>query len=309
MSVFPRPLLRLALLIALLAILFTVSVAQAGGWFVITLDSLPASPLAGETLTIGFMLRQHGVHPAYWGGLSLVARNPDTGQVVRVTPREDGEVGHYTAELTLPEPGSWEWGIDVDQQQWVRWAPLTVQPAPNIVASTVPTSAPTAQPAAPAPSAATAWLPLLLALAATALFLAALQVGRRRRALGAVLGLAAAAGVMALVMVLPSPPEAVAAASTDPLAPAIDPLNEGRALFLAKGCVTCHVHAEAQSKGFVNVDIGPVLTHYVAPAGSPFLRQWLANPASLRPNTQMPDLDLSAAEIESLIAFLEHGSQ
>jgi hypothetical protein len=31
---------------------------------------------------------------------------------------------------------------------------------------------------------------------------------------------------------------------------------------------------------------------------------WLQNPASVRPNTEMPDLDLDMAEIDALITFL-----
>jgi hypothetical protein len=46
----------------------------------------------------------------------------------------------------------------------------------------------------------------------------------------------------------------------------------------------------------------PDLTHY---QGNPdFLRQWLRHPRAIRPNTFMPNLDLSEAEIEALVAFL-----
>jgi len=34
--------------------------ALAGGWAVVTLDTLPAAPRAGQTLSLGFMVRQHG---------------------------------------------------------------------------------------------------------------------------------------------------------------------------------------------------------------------------------------------------------
>lgn len=296
MPAFTRSLRSLALLAALLLVLFPTSLAQAGGWFVVTLDALPASPVAGETMTIGFMVRGHGTHPGYWDGLSVVARNPTTGKIMSVAPRQQGPIGHYSADIAFPDPGSWEWGIDIDQIPWVRWAPLTVLPAPITTPAVESSSL-----AAFTPS---SWLPLLLAVAATGLFLAALQVGRRR-ALGPVLGLAAAVAALALIMTLMTTPQAVATASAIPAeSEAGDAIAEGRALFLAKGCVTCHIHAEASPNGFESTSIGPTLTNYTVPAGSPFLRQWLANPASLRPETRMPDLDLSEREIESLIAFL-----
>ncbi len=296
-----HPFRSLALLAVLALTLSVASLAQAGGWFVITLDSLPASATAGEPLTIGFMLRQHGRTPVFWDGLSVVVQNEATGQRLQVTPQTQGPTGHYTADLTFPSSGAWEWGIDVNQDPWVRWAPLAVAAASStLVSGSTAVSEPAAKPTA----IANPWLPLLLALTATALFLAALQLGRRRRALGGLLGLGAAAGALALVMVLAAAPPAVVTASAAPSG--AGQVSEGRALFLAKGCVTCHVHAEAPSRGFVNVDIGPALTNYVVPAGSPFLRQWLADPKSLRPATVMPDLDLSEQEIASLIAFLSN---
>ncbi|MBX7236655.1 MAG: c-type cytochrome [Caldilineales bacterium] len=299
----PTSLRRLFLLTVLALALSVASLAQAGGWFVITLDSLPASATAGQPLTIGFMLRQHGRTPVFWDGLSVVAQNEATGQRLQVTPQTQGPTGHYTADLTFPSSGAWEWGIDVNQDPWVRWAPLAVAAASStLVSGSTAVSEPAAQPTA----IANPWLPLLLALAATALFLAALQLGRRRRALGGLLGLGAAAGALTLVMVLAAAPPTVVTASAAPSGAGAGQVSEGRALFLAKGCVTCHVHAEAPSRGFVSVDIGPVLTNYVAPAGSPFLRQWLADPKSLRPATEMPDLDLSPQEIASLIAFLSN---
>lgn len=75
----------------------------------------------------------------------------------------------------------------------------------------------------------------------------------------------------------------------------------GRALFIAKGCKYCHVRAGI-SNMVPGPVIGPTLTDYEAnPA---FLRTWLRDPQAVRPKTQMPDLDLSDAEIEALIAFL-----
>jgi cytochrome c1 len=72
-------------------------------------------------------------------------------------------------------------------------------------------------------------------------------------------------------------------------------------LFRNKGCVTCHANARVEGKTGL-LAVGPDLTTY---RNEPeFLRAWLADPKALRPDTPMPNFDLSAAEIEALIAFL-----
>lgn len=90
-----------------------------------------------------------------------------------------------------------------------------------------------------------------------------------------------------------------ARASTD--GAAISSAEYGRALFIAKGCKYCHMRAGI-SNMVPGPVIGPNLTNY---QGEPaFLRAWLRDPQAVRPRTQMPDLGLSEAEIEVLIAFL-----
>jgi hypothetical protein len=50
------------------------------------------------------------------------------------------------------------------------------------------------------------------------------------------------------------------------------------------------------------VNIGLDLTRFTA---SPeYLRSWLSDPASVKQDTEMPDLNLSGAEIEELITFI-----
>jgi hypothetical protein len=74
----------------------------------------------------------------------------------------------------------------------------------------------------------------------------------------------------------------------------------GKTLFLAKGCTSCHIHAEA--KAYWSTEMGPALTEYVA---SPeFVFSWLKDPASIKPDTLMPNLELKEGEIEALVAFL-----
>ena len=83
----------------------------------------------------------------------------------------------------------------------------------------------------------------------------------------------------------------------------------GAQLFTTKGCTGCH-SITGISKGTV----GPNLTHFKSRsvfAGSIFentdnnLRAWLANPPAEKPGSVMPNLNLSAAEIHGLIAYLD----
>lgn len=75
---------------------------------------------------------------------------------------------------------------------------------------------------------------------------------------------------------------------------------EGQALFVAKGCATCHQHAAIT--GVQSYGVGPTLTGYQGNPDAP--RRWLRDPGAVKPGTQMPNLHLSDAEIESLVAFL-----
>ena len=86
--------------------------------------------------------------------------------------------------------------------------------------------------------------------------------------------------------------------------PAIPERARGHALFVAKGCITCHVHEE--TKAAPSVAVGPELTGRRYPAE--FLTRFLANPAAFvaeRPGAaRMPSLGLDEREIASLVTFI-----
>ena len=77
----------------------------------------------------------------------------------------------------------------------------------------------------------------------------------------------------------------------------------GQQLFAAKGCVGCHRHAAFRNQTLYFAPDGPPdLTHHpLAPA---YLRLWLRDPKAVKPQTEMPNLNLDDAEIEALTAFL-----
>jgi cytochrome c2 len=99
---------------------------------------------------------------------------------------------------------------------------------------------------------------------------------------------------------MPTPIPAQVVAPTPSSAPA--DIAYGRALFSAKGCVTCHRHAAVPGSGAVSGDDVPNLT--TPRWTTEYLRTWLKDPGAVRPNTPMPNLGLKADEIEALIAFL-----
>jgi mono/diheme cytochrome c family protein len=77
--------------------------------------------------------------------------------------------------------------------------------------------------------------------------------------------------------------------------------DRGRRLFVAKGCVTCHVHGDVSGSGVVAV--GPDLTgRRLAPE---YLQRFLADPSMIGSANQMPNLNLKQPEIAALIAFLD----
>jgi len=104
----------LALLAAALLTALVLVPAWAGGWAVITLDSLPGEVSAGQPLAIGFTVRQHGrtllfgLDPAP----SVEARLSTTGEVVRAEASDSESAGHYTATLLLPKAGTWAWASE-----------------------------------------------------------------------------------------------------------------------------------------------------------------------------------------------------
>ena len=276
--------------ICLLALTLTVP-ALAGGWATITLEELPTGVTAGEPLTVRFVVRQHG--KTLMEGLTptISARNVETSESVSVeaTPVE-GQVGHYEANLTLPASGTWEWSIQ---------AFTMTQRMPDLVVSA---GAPEIAVAEPAPS----LLPVAAGIGGLVVVLAAAALAIRRQprwALGlVVLGLLVGGAGFASAASKGSKPEP--ANQTGQTAPSV---AAGQALFVAKGCVTCHVNNRVDSKYVeFSTEIGPNLSQFTA---SPeFVRTWLKDPAKVKPNTQMPNLELGSTEIEALIAFLNDKS-
>jgi cytochrome c2 len=116
----------------------------------------------------------------------------------------------------------------------------------------------------------------------------------------------AAVGLVLLILsALPGTASSTQAAATSvpPTAAAAETADAayGKALFLAKGCATCHHHAAVAGSGNLGEGV-PDLTTYRWNAD--YLRSWLKDPSAVKPGTYMPTLDLKQDEIEAMIAFL-----
>lgn len=81
---------------------------------------------------------------------------------------------------------------------------------------------------------------------------------------------------------------------------------QGRALFVAKGCLVCHNHPAFAELRHQTMALGysdaPTLANLKMDAD--YLKRWLHNPRALKPTTLMPNLNLSDEEIDALSAFL-----
>jgi len=280
---------RIALVLALLASLFLSIPVFAGGWAVITLDELPVNVSAGEPLTIGFIVRQHGRTPMEGLYPQITASLGKDSLAVNAKP--EGEVGHYTAILTFPKEGDWSWSIQAFTMD---------QPMPTLNV-TAPIAGVASQPSLK--NGSTFSLLLFTRILSLGIGLVGLAVAYRRRSRLAV-GLTVACllvGLGSFVSVSAVPEvEAQSKSSETPMSQ----VELGRQLFVAKGCITCHVNNKVDhASQYWTIEMGaPNLTKFSA---SPdILRIRLKNPMAAKSDTQMPNLGLSEDEIEALIAFI-----
>ena len=173
--------------VAVAALLAFATPALAGGWATVTLDSLPKEVRAGQSLQLGFVVRQHGKTPTNQdlngkplkpvltghkqsgtatsqadGTLVMVAARASVQakgeETIRAEARQEGAVGHYVVDVTFPSDGTWAWQIEVPtfyvqngsnnmEGNAAIFEPLKVLPAATAPAQA---PAPAPQPAAPA---------------------------------------------------------------------------------------------------------------------------------------------------------------
>jgi hypothetical protein len=163
-----------AALTAAAATLLLAGTALAGGWANAIMDDPPPDPpSAGEPMTIGFTLLQHGVTPVNDPAPTITVRNATSGEVLSVVATQEGASGHWVATIVFPSDGIWRYEVTHDLIVGMHgFNPVTIGAvAPAAPAATASTSAAAAQPLI------TVLLALLLATLAIG---AAFVISRRR---------------------------------------------------------------------------------------------------------------------------------
>jgi len=286
---------RISITLALLLSLVLVIPAFAGGWAVITLDQLPTGVVAGEPLTIGFTVLQHGKTPMDGLDPTITATSSKSESFV-VHAKPEGETGHYVATLTFPVEGNWNWSIQAFSMEQAMpalsvTAPIAATVSQQPVAATAPISA--------------VWIVRILALVIGLAGLVVAYQHKSRLAVGlTAVCLLVGLGSFVTGSSVPVSVEAQSKPSSEVSAPSISQVELGRQLFLAKGCITCHYNSKAaQIDDYWTIDMGaPNLSKFSA---SPeVLRIRLKDPKMAKSDTQMPNLKLADDEIEALIAFI-----
>jgi hypothetical protein len=118
---------RVIFITGLLVLLLPAAGALAGGWVVITLETMPGQIYAGQPAQISFMVRQHGRTPIHSVEPMVTATNPETGERIQVKAEAAAELGRYTAAIDFPSAGAWEWSIIAEPfPQTATFAPLAV---------------------------------------------------------------------------------------------------------------------------------------------------------------------------------------
>ncbi|HET9913680.1 MAG TPA: c-type cytochrome [Anaerolineales bacterium] len=277
----------------LLALVFAFP-AFGGGWAVITLDELPTGVVAGEPLTIGFTVLQHGRTPM--SGLDpTITANLYKEQEFVVHAEPDGEPGHYTATLTFPKEGEWRWSIQAFTMDQLM--PTLSVVAPSVVS----------QPATAPKPVTVPWLMIVRGLVFGIAFIGLVVAFRwKSRRAAALTGLCLLIGIGTFITGATAL-EAEAqskSASKAPVEASVSQVEMGRQLFIAKGCITCHYNSKAASSPeYWTIEMGaPNLTKFSG--NEEVLRMRLKDPASVKSDTKMPNLGLKETEIEALIAFI-----
>lgn len=289
---------RISIAIALALTLIFALPVFAGGWAVITLDDLPVGVVAGQSFTVGFTVRQHGrtpmgdLHPTITATL-----NKETEFVVYAEP--EGKPGHYAATLTFPKEGEWRWSIQAFTMD--QMMPMLSVSAPN----TGSVSQPVAKSEPVAPS--IPWLLIVRGLAIGGCIAGIALAFRKQSRLGLALTVICLVVGVASFMTGSAVPavEAQSASSSDiSNESSISQVDLGRQLFVAKGCITCHYNSKVTSSSdYLTIDIGALNLSKFS-ATPEVLRLRLKDPTLVKSDTKMPNLNLSDAEIEALIAFI-----
>ncbi|MFN2520952.1 MAG: hypothetical protein ABR525_07910 [Candidatus Limnocylindria bacterium] len=125
------------------ALLVPGQAANAGGWAVTTFDDLPGQFVAGQSYTLGYTIRQHGVTPIKADSTGIYLQTSSGGIAASFPGSADGALGHYVATVRFPSAGAFRWFVTQAPFGDQQLGPITIVPAAG--------QAQPGQPAAPAP--------------------------------------------------------------------------------------------------------------------------------------------------------------
>jgi len=170
---------RIFALAATLALALS-SPALGGGWAVTTLDNVPDRFEAGQSYSIGYTIRQHGVTPVAVDRTEIQITHNESGKRLSFRGVADGPIGHYLATLTIPASGSWTWEVTQGPFAPHALGTLTVSLAATAAAPAAIVAVPA--PAAQAPAGPNGLLlgGLLVALAGAAVLIGGQLAAVRR---------------------------------------------------------------------------------------------------------------------------------
>lgn len=86
--------------------------AWAGGWATTTLDDTPGELEAGTTYEIGYTILHHGRDPVSVDHTAIRLHGPWKGDIHTFPGAPNGPEGHYVAEVTIPEAGTYRWEVN-----------------------------------------------------------------------------------------------------------------------------------------------------------------------------------------------------
>ena len=89
-----------------------------------------------------------------------------------------------------------------------------------------------------------------------------------------------------------------------------DAASQGQRIFETTACINCHTVAGTVANGHFGPDLTHLMTRDTIAAGAAKntpenLRQWILNPASIKPGSLMPAMQLSDPELDALATYLE----
>ncbi len=229
--------IRTAIGLALIFAVMFAFPALAGGWAVITLDELPFNVIAGEPVSVGFTVLQHGKTPLAGLDPKIIA-NLLSSEPMVILAEAGGKPGHYVATLTFPKEGNWEWSIQAFTMEQ-RMPVLNVAAPGSTLANALDTKSKSAA------SIPALWLLRVLAFG-LALIGLVFAFRRGSRLTGALAGLCLLAGVGTFLTGMTT--SNVEAQGKEFSNSSISQVELGRQLFIAKGCITCHYNTKAASR-------------------------------------------------------------